>query len=637
MALPSSERAALRTALWLAALGSLIPIVVALLRLEAQRRGLLTLGQGLFLMTALTVVLFVGAIWWGYGRTVQGLRQLESRNERLREQAEQLAASHAEATQAQHRLQATLTRVELAEAVTQRGTWEWDVATNKAEWSKGMYALFGVDAATFDNSNENFLAMVLPEDRGRMGEAMAAALASPGRFHQEYRLRRPDGTVRHLEGVGDVAVDASGKPQRLFGVVQDVTELRRAQADRQRAQERFQRVFEASPVPIGLTKEDGRIVAANSAFCQLTGYALDELLDASFRASMLYDDAEERLRILNDLRQAGAIREREVVLVRKDGSSRTILAAIELVDVGGDTTILSVFQDITERQAAQQKREERIANEAEMERLRRTDQFRSHFINNTAHELSTPLTPLVLSVKTLLQDPALGERQRRQVETMERSVIRLKNLVADMLGAADVQARTLSLDKRRLNLNRELKAAVAAHEAAAHRANVDLLEPEDGGETVVADPQRLQLVLGHLLGNALKFTPAGGRVWLATRRSGEDVRISINDTGAGLTAKQMEGLWKPFAQAHDKMQRTQSGSGLGLYVTRGIIELHGGEVGCSSPGPGKGSTFWFTLPLAPGHVDPLSKQAPPDDERKEPKRNLNPGVGERADDAANEP
>jgi signal transduction histidine kinase len=151
--------------------------------------------------------------------------------------------------------------------------------------------------------------------------------------------------------------------------------------------------------------------------------------------------------------------------------------------------------------------------------------------------------------------------------------------------------------------------------------------PENTGLAVSADPPRLQLVLSHLLGNAIKFTPPGGEVRVASRRQGDEVRVSVTDTGTGLTHQQMDGLWKPFAQAHDKSQRTDSGSGLGLYVAKGIVELHGGEVGCSSPGPGQGSTFWFTLPLATGHVDPLAKaQAPEEPVEAEPRRNLNPNV-----------
>jgi PAS domain S-box-containing protein len=633
MVLSPDQRAARRTALRMAAAALLVPTAAALLRLEAQRRGLLSLGQGLLLMTVLTVVLLWAIIAWAYRHTMRGLRQTEERNTQLREQAQRLEASRAEAQRAQERLQAALARVDLAEAVTQRGSWEWDLTTDSAVWSDGMYRLFGVDRATFENSNENFLALVLPEDRERMVKAIADALANPGPFYQEYRLRRPDDQLVLLQGQGRVVPDADGKASRLFGFVQDVTALRsledkqkQAEAQVRRAQERFARVFEASPVAIGLSRDDGRILEVNPAFATLSGYTREELLDPAFHAVNLYEDPEERASILHQLRSAGIVRNREFGLRRKDGGVRTCMMTLELVDVGGGTTILSLLQDVTELRLAREERERRIASEAEIERLRRTDQFRSEFINSTAHELSTPLTPLVLHARLLREDRSLTEAQKRAADAIVRSVARLHNVVRDMVQAADLQARTIALDRKRLNLSRLVAAAVAGHQDAAHRANVTLEAGPDAGLSVVADEARLQLAMGHLLGNALKFTPAGGRIVVNTRRDGDAARVEVHDTGVGLTQRQIASLWKPYAQAHDKAQRTDSGSGLGLYVTKGIIDLHRGEVGVSSPGPGHGTTFWFSLPLAPGNVDPLAVRAASEEPTK--RANLNPGVGE---------
>jgi PAS domain S-box-containing protein len=440
-------------------------------------------------------------------------------------------------------------------------------------------------------------------------------------------VRRPDGEARQV--VASVQrMDLDGVDAFVLAL-QDVTEAKEAQAAAERARERFATVFRLSPVPICLTKEDGRFVDVNGAFCRLVGRGPEDLLAGHVTAPDVWEDPEERKRMLVAIRERGIVRDLELRVKRPDGEVRTTLASIEFIDLGGDTTILSLLQDITDRQRMQEEREKRMASEAELDRLRRTDAFRSEFINNIAHELATPLTPLVLKVKALAADKALTPAQRASIETLERNVQRLRHLVDDMVGAADLQARSLALDKRRLNLTRELRAAVAAHHPSAERAGLVMDEPDDTGLTVSADPARLQLVLGHLLGNAIKFTPKGGRVSVSSRRAGDEVRVEVKDTGLGLTRKQMEGLWRPFAQAHDKSQRTDSGSGLGLYVTKGIVELHGGEVGCSSPGPGQGSTFWFTLPLATGHVDPLAraKQAEPEGE---PRRNLNPGVAEDA-------
>ena len=122
-----------------------------------------------------------------------------------------------------------LRRVEEAERATGRGNWEWDLEADRARWSPGMYHVLGVDPATFDNRNENFLALVHPEDRDRLASAMAAALDSPGPFLQEYRVVRPDGQVRHLRGEGDMVAGAHGRVRTMYGFVQDVTEAKAAE------------------------------------------------------------------------------------------------------------------------------------------------------------------------------------------------------------------------------------------------------------------------------------------------------------------------------------------------------------------------------------------------------------------------
>lgn len=497
-------------------------------------------------------------------------------------------------------LERSLRRIDDAEQVTGRGSWEWNVTDDRATWSKGMYRLFGLDPKTFVNSNENFLALVHPDDRARLGQAITEALAKPGPFRQEYRLKRPDGAQLHIRAEGNVVTDAHGGPTVLYGVVQDVTAVRELEQAKARAQERFARVFEASPVAIGLTREDGRLVDANAALAQLTGYSREELVAPTFSSRDLYDSPQERDRFLAALRSAGEVRGVEVGLRRKGGEVRTVLLSLEFVDLGGSTTILSLMQDVTELRRAQEEREARIASEAELERLRRTDQFRTEFINNTAHELRTPMTPLLFSLATLQHRLGSDAAAAKELASLQRAADRLRQVVGDMVSAADIQARAITLDRQRLDLTRQLKAAVAGHLEAAQRANLTLQEPEPTKLAVLADEQRLQLVLGHLLGNAIKFTPAGGSIHVSARRDGDDARIEVTDTGIGLTQRQIDGLWRPYAQAHDKSQKTDSGSGLGLYLVKGIVDLHKGEVGCSSAGPSKGSTFWFTLPLAPG-------------------------------------
>jgi PAS domain S-box-containing protein len=432
----------------------------------------------------------------------------------------------------------------------------------------------------------------------RAAFALSAGFAAAGLLAAALLLRER----RRSAEAGRAAREAR---QRLHA------ELRRAQEALAAAQAQQRAIFEASPVAAALTRDDGRVVDANAAFLALTGYARQELLSPGFRAAALCEDPQDRQRLLGAMRSRGVVRGLELRLRRRDGALRTVLASLESVDLGGAATLLGLFQDVTERQRLQEEREARIATEAELERLRRTDEFRVEFINSTAHELSTPLTPLMLSAVSLRRD--LGDRDaaERHLGVIQRAVDRLARVVGDMVSAADLQARAIALKRQPLDLARQLQAAVDSQRPAAAAAGLTLEGPPDPRLTVDADGRRLRSVLGHLLGNAIKFTPPGGRVQVAARRDGDRARVEVRDTGVGLTARQVEGLWRPYAQAHDKTQRTDSGSGLGLYVTKGIVELHKGEVGVSSRGPGQGSTFWFTLPLArEAHREPVAAAEP---------------------------
>jgi len=488
-------------------------------------------------------------------------------------------------------------RVRLAERATGRGSWEWDTATDRAQWSDGMYRLFGLDPATFVNSNENFLALVHPDDRARMVDAMGAALQRPGPFRQEYRLRRPDGRWMQVHGEGDVLPGGLGRPTVLFGFVQDVTAEREQQDRLGRLQERFRRVFDSSPIGIVLSRPDGRFVDANPAFQQQSGYSLQELQDPSFTAYQVWERAAARDEAVRQLREGHRVRDLPMALRDKSGRVHDMELSMDMLDVGGETLLLTLAVDVTERQAAARERQARQAAEMEVDRLRRTEAFRRDFVNRTAHEFGTPLTPMLLDLHVLEQAAGLGDRERRALDSLRRNTRRLQELARNTVDAARVQTAQVALALRSVPVAELLGRAADQVADEARRKSIQLaVEPTDA--TAAADPERLGLALGHLVGNAVKFTPRGGLVRLRAEAEPGAVRIEVQDSGPGLTPAQVAQLWQPYSQVHDPMQASAPGTGLGLFIARSIVALHGGDVGVRSGGPGKGSVFWFTVPVS---------------------------------------
>jgi signal transduction histidine kinase len=247
----------------------------------------------------------------------------------------------------------------------------------------------------------------------------------------------------------------------------------------------------------------------------------------------------------------------------------------------------------------QQELERALAEARQAQELRRVNEMRTRFMNVAAHELATPLTPLLIQVRLLRSLAAqMQPDARKAVGILDRSLARLNGLVRDILDGSRLQSDRLPLALADVDLAALLREAVDAYAPAAEQAGVTLVLGEAPPATLRADGKRLHQVLGNFLNNAMKFTPPGGTVRVRAAVEGRQVRVEVSDDGLGFPADQVANLFQPFSQLHEAVPGRQ-GSGLGLYITRGIVERHGGSVGAHSAGPGQGARFWALLPLAP--------------------------------------
>jgi signal transduction histidine kinase len=237
--------------------------------------------------------------------------------------------------------------------------------------------------------------------------------------------------------------------------------------------------------------------------------------------------------------------------------------------------------------------------QAALERLRELERFKTQFINTAAHELNSPLTPVKLQLHLLRTEHAQGltAKQKSSLDIMERNVDRLIALVSDVLEAARLQANRLVVKKEPIDLHQVVSEAVESLQDHAKSLGVELVLESKPGFRAEADPDRISQVVYNLIGNALKFTPRGGKVRVAVLKEGEFLLVRVIDTGIGLRPEDFLRLFQPFSQTHEWTTSKRPGSGLGLYISQGIVEQHGGRIWCDSPGPNRGSTFSFALPL----------------------------------------
>ena len=244
---------------------------------------------------------------------------------------------------------------------------------------------------------------------------------------------------------------------------------------------------------------------------------------------------------------------------------------------------------------AQQRKiaQERAVND----RLRQLDKLKDNFLANTSHELRTPLNGIIGLADSLLEGVAgeLNPQVRLNLQMITNSGKRLANLVNDILDFARLKNRKLQLQPKPVLLRPLVDTVVSLSRPLVGRKDLDLSNQVDAGlPSVMADENRLQQILYNLLGNAIKFTDHGSVV-VTARYEQHQIWVSVSDTGIGIAAENFESIFASFEQVEDHTDRQYGGTGLGLAVTRQLVELHGGQIRVESE-PGRGSTFYFNLP-----------------------------------------
>lgn len=399
---------------------------------------------------------------------------------------------------------------------------------------------------------------------------------------EEIHVIHPDGT--QVIAVVNAAPVFDGE-RRLLGsvvILTDVTSHRRAQREREELAARLERLVEVMPVGVWVADETGRITLVNS-----TGQHIWEGLptDASEYKAWRVDTGEpippEEWALVRAVRGETVLG--EVARIQSlGGHEKTILiSATPLLDRQGRTTgAVLINEDIS------------LLRETE-ERLRRAVREREDVLAIVAHDLRNPLSAIRLMSRILAR--RVPKEQQAQVEAIESSVDQMNTLIRDLLDAAKLEAGTLALSRFPTELEPLLEQVLEVQRPLFVESRLELsMRLAPGLPRVDVDPGRLSQVLSNLLGNAQKFTPAGGTVTLVVEAREQEVCFSVEDTGPGIPEDQREHIFDRFWQGNRLDRR---GAGLGLSIVKGIVEAHGGRVWVESE-LGRGSAFRFTIPAA---------------------------------------
>jgi PAS domain S-box-containing protein len=380
------------------------------------------------------------------------------------------------------------------------------------------------------------------------------------------------------------------------GVVALHTELE-ANADKLRqAEDRLRLLLDSvQDYAICMLTPQGEIASWNAGAERLFGYASDEIIGRSF--TCFYGPAERDLDVPAEHLRSAEERGRfagECFRVRRGGAAFDAHVIITPVRRGRERELQGfslVVRDITERKRLEDDLRRRA------EELSAANRAKEDFLATLSHELRTPLNAMLGWTRLLRMGKLDGAAMSRALETIERNAHIQEQLIADILDVSRIVTGKLRLELRPLELAPVVEAALDAVRPTAAAKGVQLEADTNFHGTVLGDPDRLQQVVWNLAANAIKFTPAGGRVALTISRIGPGAVIRVSDTGEGIATELLPLIFDRFTQGDGSVTRSHGGLGLGLSIVRHIVELHGGRVEAASEGRGCGASFSVHLPV----------------------------------------
>ena len=394
----------------------------------------------------------------------------------------------------------------------------------------------------------------------------------------EYRLVRPDGTVRWIRDRSFPVKDQAGRVYRMAGIAEDITEQKLVHESLRVSEQRFKTLAQHAPVGIFRTDAEGKCTFVNDRWCAMAGMSQNDARGQVWIEAVHPQDQERVILAWRAAANAGRDFTSEFRFQTPQGQVTWLSgsAAVLRGAAGEGIGYIGTVTDISERERAE-------------EALKLADRRKDEFLAMLAHELRNPLAPIVNGLY-LLRMPDVDRRSaERAQQIVERQVGHMSRIVDELLDVSRITRGKVTLKRGPVDLARLARTSVEDHRPAFEQAGVSLtLEVPTTAAWVEGDVTRLTQVLSNLLQNALKFTRRGDEVVVQAEAEAKHVLLRVWDTGVGIEPEMLPHLFDIFTQGDNSLARSKGGLGLGLALVKGLVELHGGEVSAASAGSGRG-------------------------------------------------
>jgi len=479
-------------------------------------------------------------------------------------------------------------------------------------WNPGAERMFGWTAA---EAVGRHITLIIPKERHAEEADVLAALRRGERVdHFETVRVAKDG---HLLGVSLTVSpirDATGRVVGASKIARDISARQQGELDRAR----LGAIVESSDDAIIGKTLAGFITSWNPSAERIFGWTAAEAVGCHISLIVPEERRGEEAEVLARIARGERVEHFDTVRVTKDGRFLDVSLTVSPIRDGGGRVVgaSKIARDVSGRRRLEEEREQLLAREqrarAEAEALNRT---KDEFLATMSHELRTPLNA-IFGWARMLQSSTMDEMtQARALDAIVRSASAQSRLVEDLLDLSRIVSGRMRLELEPYDMRAVIEAALDTVRPAAAAKGIALETRFDPAVPVMTGaPARLQQVVWNLLMNAVKFTPAGGRVQVTLRPWGEGVEILVVDDGEGISAEALPYIFDRFRQEDSSTTRRYGGLGLGLALVRHLVELHGGTVHAQSAGKRQGATFTVRLPATMAakldHEPPVTADTP---------------------------
>ena len=495
-------------------------------------------------------------------------------------------------------------RLELSQTFANIGTWDWDIGSGKLFWSDRIWPLFGYEKEVVKTTYENFMSAIHPEDKKLVSDAVTKCVNDGDTYDIEHRVIWPDGSIHWLHESGDVVRAEDGSPRHMLGVVQDIT--LRKETEMNLAKQERQLLAAQSMASVGNWQADlsnGNLVWSDEIY-RIFGYkpgSFEPSIEAFHKA--VHPDDLTMVKESEKKAETTGYHDVEHRILQPDGTVRYVheLAEVEIDKQGHLIKMSGTVQDITERKLAEQ------AIVLAREEAETANRAKSQFLSSMSHELRTPMNAIMGFAQLLnieIEQPLTND-QKENVNEILKASDHLLDLINEVLDLSKIEAGRIDLSIEDVSLGESIIQSLQLILPLADKRGISIklyrgekeIKLEDlYQENVVvrADFTRIKQVVINFLSNAVKYNSEKGTITIKCEQKDNNIRISVIDTGQGLGEEEQKQLFTAFNRLGAENTDVE-GTGIGLVITKNIVELMGGQLGVESE-VGVGSTFWFELP-----------------------------------------